>query len=240
MKKWNCEIIPLEQLSYPVAKFCEKIECVVVRVPVRMRGLTSSGKLGGCYYNVKLAMGVFGGTGLVGWVIKNVQATKPPHLIATLIGHAVWLNKQGRASCVTAKSWSSDAVQTINGKHFIDMIICGEQKEGNPLFVHDLHIVHDKVRRKYLFLWKVGEQKRSIRQDELDRSTAARLFVDHEYMAYERDFQQKVIRANEPDVATKRILEGFEKVGGFSEVSVTTGRTFAEIKEDRLSRARKR
>jgi hypothetical protein len=43
-------------------------------------------------------------------------------------------------------------------------------------------------------------------------------------------------RSFSADEAMRKIIEGYEKLGGFTEASVATGRTYEEIKNDRIER----
>jgi hypothetical protein len=236
MQKWNCEIIPDDQLPFSVMSFCRRIKGVAVRVPVRLNGMTSSGKKGGCYYNVNIATKLFGGSSLVGWVVAPPDSSLPLYVTANLLGHAVWLNTQNRASCVTAKSWNSRLVTEKEGKQFLDMIIWKEIHSGIPFTLYNLHCVRDKVRQRNLIVWNDRVREHFIPQDNLNAIKAESLFGVSKNNISERDFEARMKRSFSADEAMRKIIEGYEKLGGFTEASVATGRTYEEIKNDRIER----
>lgn len=236
MGKWHCETIPEDELPFSVSAFCKRINGSAIRVPVRLRGLTSSGRLGGCYYNVNIATKLFGGSSLVGWVVAPPNSTLPSHVKAKLIGHAVWLNPQNRASCITAKSWGLEHVHEKNGRQYIDMIIWKEVPSSSPFTLHDLLCVRDSVRRKNLIVWFDRNGPQSISMDLMNSMKAESQLANVNNNRNEQDFETRTKRSHSPEVALMKLIQAYEEVGGFSEPSVATGKSYEEIKNERISR----
>jgi hypothetical protein len=230
MRKWNCEVIPDYQLSDPVVAFCKRINGTAIRIPVRLRGLTSSGKRGGCYYNVNIATKLFGGKSLVGWLIKPRDPSLPPPVTTELFGHAVWLNSQNRASCITGKSWGSDLIPDKDGKKSIDMIIWKESPTSSPYFVYDLYCDREEIS------WLSENKWRNISQDRLNAKKCENLFACKSGNLYELIFETRTIASNTKESALRKIIQDYEKAGGFSERSLATGKSYDDIKNDRLGR----
>lgn len=109
----GCEIIPASQVEFSgYRKLLKKLDLKVLKLPVRMRGLTSSGTRGQCYNNVDNLVEVFGGRSVVGWAVKyeskqkNSSKNSQTYHAIKLFGHAVWMTKEGNLVDVTAKSWN--------------------------------------------------------------------------------------------------------------------------------------
>ncbi len=236
MRKWNCEVIPNEQLRDAVVEFCQRIKGTPLRVPVRLRGLTSSGRRGGCYYNVNIATKLIGGKSLVGWVIVPPDPTLPPDDGVELMGHAVWLNNQNRASCVTAKSWHTALYTREDGRQFLDMIIWKDNPSSSPFAVYNLYCVREEVSDRYEIVWEVDRKKHSIFLDSLNATKAESLFARNTHNVFEQNFEARTMASFPPDLALRIIIKDHEKQGGFSEPSVATGKSYDDIKNERLGR----
>jgi hypothetical protein len=109
-KLYNCEIVnPDDIAGKNLQNFLKQAQLTVIKVPVRQRGLTSSGGHLRCWWNVHALVAVWGGECLLGWHILPKTDFKwcgehgrgEAIIHHQLFGHAIWINPEGRASCVT-------------------------------------------------------------------------------------------------------------------------------------------
>jgi hypothetical protein len=107
---YKCDIVPPDEIKGDnLRKFLKQAQLTVIKVPVRQRGLTSSGGHLRCWWNVHSLVDVWGGECLLGWhILPKTNSTwhgqyeRGKILIHhQLFGHAIWINPEGRASCVT-------------------------------------------------------------------------------------------------------------------------------------------
>lgn len=236
MKKWNCQVIQDNELPFDIAKFRRQIDGVAVRIPVRENGLTSSGRKGGCYYNVNIATKLFGGKSLAGWSIRNMNANHS-NITYKLLGHAVWLNDENRASCITAKSWGSEHFIKSAGRHCIDMIIWKELDTRTPYLLKDIILMRDKIRRRTNLVCLDEKMQVLLPLDKLTDAEANYHFIDHYNNVLESEFETKLLNKHPPQLALQKIIEGYEEVAGFNERSVATGMSYEEIKIERILRS---
>ena len=135
-KLYGCSIVQPDDIKGEnLRKFLQQAQLTVIKVPVRQRGLTSSGGHLLCWWNVHALVDVWGGDCLIGWHILPKTAFKwcgehgrdktPIH--HQLFGHAIWINPEGRASCVTKANLENLTKVEKNGGGLI--------KEGKREFI---------------------------------------------------------------------------------------------------------
>jgi hypothetical protein len=241
VRNWNCEIVPQSDLPRDVADFCQRIDSVVIRVPIRTSGLTSSGKIGECYLNVNIMTKLFGGSGVVGWVLvrdtddilRNQSATS-----AVLLGHAIWLNGEDKASCVTAKSWGmGNGVYRKGGKTYFDFVLWGVNEKPSPTFLRDLWFKKSDCDSGYEITWAGEKRMEGVRPDELDRGFASKRLVNFAISSLWEIVEERVMRTRGVVRGTRALIKHSEDCGGgFTEKSVATGKTYQSIKRDRIKR----
>ena len=244
----GCELVSYDKLEFSgYQKLIKKLGLKVLKVPVRMRGLTSSGKGGKCYYNTDNLVEALGGNTVVGWAVKlrtDVHGSGKNLTRAISIklhGHAVWLNEEGNLSDPTARSWGSyteyentkyniwGPIQE-NGKVYRQYV---PLKIGTPIdcygcetiFLECLTNGKGEIIRdwKMHFYSELNSQFYQLNWKELNQA-----FIDSKVIYNER--WQPNFDSWESFCQYRR------KEGSFTEVSIATGKTLEEIRIDRLLR----
>ncbi len=241
MQKWSCDIIPPSQLPEDVADFCERIDAQVIRMPIRKRGVTSSGKVGQCYLNVNIATKLFGGSAVAGWVLVRSTDTAlkgQMKYTAVLLGHAVWLNVQNRASCVTGKSWgANNGVYEKDGKSYFDFVIWDENPKSSPVFLKDLFFKNNWCAQETEIEWAEDGMRESTALELLTRKKARSLLVSWFNNAFWESIEDRILTTYGIARGTRKLVKDSEALGGgFTEKSVATGKTYEEIRDERLKR----
>jgi hypothetical protein len=241
MRKWSCDTVPHTQLPRDVVDFCRRIQAEVIRVPVRLSGLTSSGKIGECYLNVSIATKLFGGSGVVGWVLvrdSDEALRNQSAFSAVLLGHAIWLNNESRASCVTGKSWGKhNGVYQKDGKTYFDFVLWGVNQKSCPTFLNDLWFKTDFFGCGCRISWTKDSQQESIRLDELNREKASKRLLSTSTNTMWEIVEERVLRERGVVRGTRELIKHYEELGGgFSEKSVATGKSYDQIKRERIKR----
>jgi len=137
-KIWGCDVwTPNQTLHGSLSRFANKTNLIILKVPVRERGLTSSGKRSFCWYNVNHLVETFGGKTILGWYINKLNNKRAKQNGFNSAGwafaqHAIWLNNQNKASCVTKANIENDdilsIVKTEGKKKFILFAVYGIQE----------------------------------------------------------------------------------------------------------------
>ena len=82
-------------LSIKMIKKLNSVGLKVIRVPIRMSGVSSQGQLSKCHINVKKIVKKYGGKRLIGHTIKvhedGIEA----------FDHSVWITPEGKTICIT-------------------------------------------------------------------------------------------------------------------------------------------
>lgn len=137
MKTMGCKIVPDRFTNVALKTFVDRLGLIgVLEVPIRMRGLTSSGTPHKCYYNVRNLVEVFGGESVTGWCVSEsverrfVDKKNYVDTITTyLVGHSMWLNDREHLSDVTTKRWMPSAMaQGVRIDKLVD-------RDGDKLFI---------------------------------------------------------------------------------------------------------
>lgn len=99
---YGCEVVKQKDLPKFVNSFVSKSGLNrVIKVPTRIRGLTSSGKVRHCHPNVELLVDNFGGKRMVGY---EVSMNKIKHIeFYYLTFHSVWVTPENKLVDVTKK-----------------------------------------------------------------------------------------------------------------------------------------
>lgn len=217
-KIWGCDVwTPTLSKHRNLFKFANRTQLTILKVPVRERGLTSSGKQQVCWVNTNELVEVFGGKTIVGWYLTHDERQKN----WSFSGHAIWLNKQNRASCVTKSNLDLGhkyMIITEGQKRYILFAVYGIQQEYYDIVanvtlkgsVGSYKIVVDYFSGR---LTKVSEEKLNV-------------FFNNQY-ALDKDASALIKARGKSD---------FFKNAHFYERSVTTQRTLAEIKAARLAK----
>lgn len=246
----GCEIIspdPVEFGGY--RKLLKKMDLHAIKVPVRMNGLTSSGTIGKCYYNVDNLVEVFGGKTVVGWAVnftveENGSGKKfTQNITIRLHGHAVWLNEEGDLSDPTAKSWEAYEQETLTGNKMIWGAIRENGKVyrqfipikvGDPIECYGCETILHKCKKNWkgqiIDDWKnylVLTRRNNIRTTLEWREISPRLLFDQ--VLYQENWRKNF-------KTWDAFCEYRRRIGVFHEKSLSTGRSLNEIRQDRLSR----
>jgi hypothetical protein len=240
-----CKQIPLDLLE-PVVyrKFLRRTGLNSLIVPIRMNGLTSSGAHGKCYHNVGNLVELIGGKVVLGWAVcaySDTYKDKNHHEYTKntihLMGHAIWLNPEGKMSDPTAKSWLTDAdiknkkselfgFTWINDNPYIQFIplVYSDQYLGcNPYDVY-LEMIEDGS-GKLVDDWK-------IRLKNEDGYTAKLSWHRIKSSKNDSNFLEKM--GCPKTILEKSVFDRMRRqVGYFSERSVATGMTINEIRDCR-------
>ena len=247
----GCSKVPHRNIDPLLAAFLKQSGIQhVLKVPVRMRGLTSTGSVGHCYSNVMNLVEVFGGSRVIGWVY---QRTAYRHFIDSksyvdgiaihLIGHAVWLNDKGKLSDVTAKSWLlsrdwSAFPRRDDDGHYVDFVPWLDSTAPH-ISCEQLDLIgfdSGNATRNGNAMLRVVDGNGTITREaylaKIDRSFAERYFVSEE-----KKQRSKSVLADQAALsAYKRNTEDF---GHFSGKSLITGKSLSEIRNKRKSAANK-
>lgn len=98
---YGCDSVPLLELPKFVRQCVKSIEApLVIQVPIRQNGLTSSGGEYCCHTNVEALIAKFGGHRLIGYLIEH-GAHPLEHVL--ILSHSVWITPEGNAVDVTKK-----------------------------------------------------------------------------------------------------------------------------------------
>lgn len=241
MKKWDCEIVSPLLLPSDIMEFCQRIGVQVLRVPIRERGLTSSGNNGKCYLNVNILTKLFGGSAVLGWMlVRNPRQELGTKTIfsSALLGHAIWLNPQNRASCVTGKAWGRTlSIYQKNGKSYIDYAVWGVAQNSPLRFARDLYFRQHPEGNGYKLEWTAEKTTQSVLVSHLNREMATRELIDRKLNMQWESVERRIFRTKGVARGTRELLDDSESGGGgFTEKSVATGKTYEEIREERLNR----
>lgn len=249
MKIMGCSKVPQRDIDPLLAAFLKQSGIQhVLKVPVRMRGLTSTGSIGHCYSNVMNLVEVFGGSRVIGWVYQRSayrhfidSKSYADGVAINLIGHAVWLNDKGKLSDVTAKSWlfsrewSSFPRKDDEGYYveFVPWLDC----TAPHISCEQLDLIgfeSGKSLRRGNALLRVVDGNETITREadltKIDQSFAQRYFVSNE----KKQRSKSVLADQAAQSAYKRNTENY---GHFSGKSLTTGHSLSEIRNKRKSSA---
>lgn len=102
-EKFGCEIA--KSTSGRERRFSQKIGLKnLIAVPVRTKGVSSQGVHNNCLANVIRMVYRYGGQMLVGWSYRETPAGAADDFLR----HAVWVNPEGRAVCLTPANHTSE------------------------------------------------------------------------------------------------------------------------------------
>ena len=113
---YGCELVHYNELPSYVNYLIQRMELNrPIKVPIRKKGMTSSGKETYCHPNVQLLVNKFGGKRLVGYILQKHSYRKKG--IRTkgfeLLYHSVWITPEGKTVDVT-KKYDSQKKSMIN------------------------------------------------------------------------------------------------------------------------------
>lgn len=246
----GCESLALSQINHAgCRKFLKRTGLDLIKVPVRMNGLTSSGTKGRCYFNVSNLVEEFGGQPVFGWsvsestLIKDNNKRSRYQVNIELHGHAVWLNDRGQLSDPTAKNWV-EASQD-NPRNYDRFALC---KEHNSYFLkfipvkigslYDsygcesviLHCSFDHRGNKigdwniHAILYERGGTEIPLAWKNLNRE------LINSTLLYRYNWEDRF-------PSWDRYRQFSRQEGRFKEASIRTGRTLDEIRTLRLKKA---
>ncbi len=246
----NCKKVNYPKLNHDgYTKFLTQSKLEPLLVPVRMRGLTSSGIKNYCYYNVANMVEMFGGKVVLGWSVFNfgstLSQTQEGYNVTNMVrlfGHAMWLNAEQKLSDPTAKSWMIDADLLAKESdlwrfvwendnayvQFIPLLETEVVAAFQPLSVDIEKVV--SIDGKTIKDWTVYVHDEKTPRRELSWQkirTNNKFFNFMTWTAMDANFINK-----EADKLCRHAL------GVFSEKSTATGLFLDEIRADRMVRAR--
>ena len=78
----------------------------VIRVPIRMNGISSQGTYLGCHINVKKMVHAYGGKRLVGHGLLMSECGQ-----LTARSHSVWITPENKVACITKANYSKEELE---------------------------------------------------------------------------------------------------------------------------------
>jgi hypothetical protein len=123
-KMYGCEI----EKSVPqfVRRFVDRIELgEMIRVPIRTKGLTGSGRPNKCHGNVMGIVNRFGGK-----ILRGYSVTYHTDGMVTFLYHSVWITPEGKSVCVTnnygnSRNWKDQSLIRKGDKEYMLFIPFG-------------------------------------------------------------------------------------------------------------------
>ena len=224
-KEWGCEEwFPNKAYHGKLYTFAQKTGVKFLKVPVRENGLTSSGTKNYCWFNVAQCVEAFKGKIILGWYVARINAQASYQLGGSLVGwylqgHAIWLNDEGKASCVTKSNIAPDAskpfqnmIFTEGGKKFILYAVFGQSENWTDT-ICNVEIEDDKKCPHSRTV--VLDHPRGFIKTDLSALTPLSLNNVYDKRALLRSGNSKISPSS---------------YGGFSERSLASGKTLAEIR----------
>ena len=116
MSKENNMKVVSEDINYetadttdiPLSKI-QKLQSLglkVIRVPIRMNGISSQGTYLGCHINVKKMVHAYGGKRLVGHGLLMSECGQ-----LTARSHSVWITPENKVACITKANYSKEELE---------------------------------------------------------------------------------------------------------------------------------
>jgi hypothetical protein len=198
----------------------------VYRVPLRTRGLTSSGIPSKCHSNVALAVKAFGGRQIFGYLLSSTQGEQSDSMVRRassileprtkalmFLHHSVWETPEGK--------W----VDITNGR--------GRQIFGACDSFTPVDVANPKIETIFgttNFVVHGNYRKKGIWITTTDYALEDKIYVSLDRM---KDVARKLswFRVSVDSSDEKRFI----KSGGFTEPSIFTNKTFSEIQTERLA-----
>jgi hypothetical protein len=206
-------------LSY-VRKFIDKIGYEeMIRVPIRTKGLTGSGKKGECHQNVIGLVKRFGGKRLSGYVV----IMSDNHRQCNLIGHSVWITPEGKCVDIT-----NNYPQSYRDGMDEDSIIRKGDKDYILFVPVGLGIISKLGRiltdSEFRFDWyKEGITLTNTVLDNKDYPISIKQF---DIFQKEIGLVSKLLNPNDDNI------EELISYGGFSQKSLGSGKSWDELKSE--------
>jgi len=132
----------------------------ILNVPVRQRGITSSGRHLQCWHNVAAAARTWGGEIVLGWTVGKMDSQGrymrdklglKDKKIWKLNAHAVWLNDKEKLSCVTKVTFPD-----TNFIQFIPWKKVGVGDQANCIFIENGKMYEEKKQNYSIWGYKKG------------------------------------------------------------------------------------
>jgi hypothetical protein len=124
---YGCEIVKREELPSYVSKIISKMRLPnPVKVPIRKRGMTSSGKELCCHRNVNTLTDVYGGKRMIGYSVRNTDGK------VELSSHSVWITPENKLVDVTRKTKEQTFFHTnqndLDYQYFIPLFVITDKE----------------------------------------------------------------------------------------------------------------
>ena len=150
---YGCEIVK-EELPLYVKKIISKMGLPnPIKVPIRKRGMTSSGREYNCHNNVDTIISVYGGKRMIGYNIGEKEGSMD------LMCHSLWITPENELVDVTRKDKEQNSWNINKGdldfQYFIPLLELqlNEEKE----FGFDSVTIHKKYKRYGYKIIPIGE-----------------------------------------------------------------------------------
>jgi hypothetical protein len=102
---YNCEVIKDIDLSIKKKLDRSGFGSFIIKVPVRKKGMTGSGKSNECHLNCELLVKRYGGSVLRGMLIEQI---KKNGINFSLLFHSIWITPENNAVDVTANNFAEN------------------------------------------------------------------------------------------------------------------------------------
>lgn len=103
MNTYNCEVVKNIDLSIKKKLDRSGFGSFIIKVPVRKKGMTGSGKSNECHANCELLVKRYGGSVLRGMLIKQNEKIGTNFI---LVFHSIWITPENNAVDVTANNFA--------------------------------------------------------------------------------------------------------------------------------------
>ena len=240
-KMYGCDI----EKSVPqfLRRFVDKILGLeeMIRVPIRTKGLTGSGKKNECHQNVLGLVKRYGGQQLRGYLVNMFEN----HLIS-LVSHTVWITPEGKGVDVTSNSYeninplftlrnsSNQIVGTI--KKSEDTVIRKGDKEYVLFIPIGLGFIEEMGVRVYDVqisrFWETKGFIVKLQEEKMRGNERTNLNIPINRLdKFQKKFGCIDTHYEKKNTSTKKMKELVDH-GGFSQKSLSSGKSWAELKSE--------
>jgi len=216
---YGCEIIKKEELPSYLNKVISKMRLPnPIKVPIRKRGMTSSGKEMCCHKNVSTLTEVYEGKRMMGYLIGKTDDR------IDLFSHSVWMTPENKLVDVTRKTKEQNSFHPnqndLDYQYFIPLLVITDKE----LVLKDMTIDKNYKRDGYnsgFYGYMSNGVNNDFKKKKWNNPTLKDL-VGEEKVFYEKDLIDEGISKKEIEVYKNKKKESSEN--SFSLPSLFTGK----------------
>jgi len=216
---YGCESVKREELPSYLNKVISKMRLPnPIKVPIRKRGMTSSGKEMSCHINVNTLTEVYGGKRMIGYLIGKTDDR------IDLFSHSVWMTPENKLCDVTRKTELQNSFHPnqndLDYQYFIPILVITDTE----FVMKDMTIDKNYKRDGYMsgfYGYKFGGVNNDFKKMKWNNPTLKDL-VGEEKVFYEKDLIDEGISKKEIEVYKKEKKKSGEN--SFSLPSLFTGK----------------